>query len=126
MHRGEQVLRVVFHVSEAATPARRLLVVIKDITQDYLAQQRRHEFTSHVSHELKTPLTSISGYSELLAGGMFGTKDDAVELGGRIHQSALRMRELVDNILKLSRIESEDSPWNFEKVSLRHIIDDSW
>lgn len=126
VHRGEQVLRVVFHVSEAATPARRLLVVIKDITQDYLAQQRRHEFTSNVSHELKTPLTSISGYSELLAGGMFGTKDDAVELGGRIHQSALRMRELVDNILKLSRIESEDSPWNFEKVSLRQIIDDSW
>lgn len=126
VHRGEQVLRVVFHVSEAPIPAQRLLVVIKDITQDYLAQQRRHEFTSNVSHELKTPLTSISGYSELLAGGMFSTKDDAVELGGRIHQSALRMRELVDNILKLSRIESEQSPWTFEKVSLRQLIDDSW
>lgn len=126
VHRGERVLRVVFHVSEAATPSRRLLVVIKDITQDYLAQQRRHEFTSNVSHELKTPLTSISGYSELLAGGMFAAKDDAITLGSRIHQAALRMRELVDNILKLSRIESEDSPWTFEKVSMRQLIDDSW
>ncbi len=126
VHRGERVLRVVFHVSEAATPSRRLLVVIKDITQDYLAQQRRHEFTSNVSHELKTPLTSISGYSELLAGGMFAAKDDAIALGSRIHQAALRMRELVDNILKLSRIESEDSPWTFERVPLRQLIDDSW
>lgn len=126
LHKDNQHFRIVFHITEDDRYKGRLLIIISDITQSYLEQQRRHEFTSNVSHELKTPLTTISGYSEILAKGMYPNKDDATVLGGHIHTAALHMQELIDTILKLSRIEDGGSEVLFEKTSLRSVINSAW
>lgn len=115
LHKDNQHFHIVFHITEDDRYKGRLLIIISDITQSYLEQQRRHEFTSNVSHELKTPLTTISGYAEILAKGMYPNKEEATVLGGHIHTAARHMQELIDTILKLSRIEDGVSAVTFEK-----------
>lgn len=126
LHKDNQHFRIVFHITEDDRYKGRLLIIISDITQSYLEQQRRHEFTSNVSHELKTPLTTISGYAEILAKGMYPNKEEATVLGGHIHTAARHMQELIDTILKLSRIEDGVSAVTFEKTSLRSVVNSAW
>ncbi len=64
----------------------------------------RQEFTANVSHELKTPLTSISGYAELIASGM-ASKKKARHFAAEIHGSAKRLLVLINDILQLSELE---------------------
>lgn len=82
-----------------------IAVVLFDITQAEQAEQRRREFTANVSHELKTPLQSISGYSELLKCGM--TKPEDVQpFAGRIYSEAQRLITLVEDIINLSHLDA--------------------
>lgn len=64
----------------------------------------RQEFTANVSHELKTPLTSISGYAELIANGM-ASKKEGRHFAGEIHQNAQRLLTLINDILQLSELD---------------------
>jgi len=77
----------------------------------------RQEFTANVSHELKTPLTSISGYSELIENGM-ANEQDTLRFGKEIHRSANRLLTLIDDILRLSELDASSEPDNFEPVDL--------
>lgn len=79
----------------------------------------RQEFTANVSHELKTPLTSISGYSELIENGM-ASVEDMQRFGGEIHKNAKRLLILINDILRLSELDdsSKDSNHAFEAVDL--------
>lgn len=70
-------------------------------------KQIRQEFFSNASHELKTPITSIRGYVELLESGMAQDPDTAHDFLGRIKKEAMRMTNLVDDILMISRLESQ-------------------
>ena len=76
------------------------------------AQQLRREFTANVSHELKTPLHTISGSAELLANGMV-KEEDIPDFSRRIYTEAQRMIRLVEDILKLSRLDEgvENGKW---------------
>lgn len=77
----------------------------------------RQEFTANVSHELKTPLTAISGYSELIENGMVN-EQDTMRFGKEIHRSANRLLTLIDDILRLSELDSSSESGNFEQVDL--------
>ena len=68
----------------------------------------RQEFTANVSHELKTPLTSISGYSELIESGMAGG-DDAKRFATEIHKSSQRLLTLINDIIKISELDATSS-----------------
>ena len=68
-------------------------------------EKQRAEFTANVSHELKTPLTSISGYAELLESGI-AKPEDMKDFGHKIHKEAARMIDLVADILELSDLDS--------------------
>ena len=68
-------------------------------------EQRRREFTANVSHELKTPLQSISGYSELLKCGM-AKPEDTAPFAGRIYSEAQRLIALVEDIINLSHLDA--------------------
>lgn len=90
----------------------------KDLVKSSMLRQ---EFTANVSHELKTPLTSISGYSELIENGM--AKDqDAVRFAGEIHQNANRLLTLINDILQLSELDTRDFSDDFEKVNLSDTV----
>lgn len=80
----------------------------------------RQEFTANVSHELKTPLTSISGYSELIESGMAGG-DDAKRFATEIHKSSQRLLTLINDIIKISELDATSSDEAFESVNLYEI-----
>lgn len=81
------------------------------------SSQMRQEFTANVSHELKTPLTSISGYSELIETGM-ATEADVHHFATEIHKNSNRLLTLINDIIRLSELDvSEDAPL-MEKIDL--------
>ena len=80
----------------------------------------RQEFTANVSHELKTPLTSISGYSELIESGM-ASGDDAKRFATEIHKSSQRLLTLINDIIRISELDATSSDEAFESVNLYEI-----
>ena len=79
--------------------------------------QMRQEFTANVSHELKTPLTAISGYAELIASGMT-SGEDTIHFANEIHSNAERLQSLINDIIKLSELDDDDLKLEFETVDL--------
>lgn len=77
----------------------------------------RRDFTANVSHELKTPLTSISGYAEMIETGMAKPEDMQV-FGKRIHRESMRLLRLIEDILKISQLESNQLPKDLEDVDI--------
>lgn len=85
--------------------------------------QMRQEFTANVSHELKTPLTSISGYAELIGSGM-ANESDTIHFANEINHNANRLLTLINDILKLSELDETDMEIKFEPVDLLEIAKD--
>lgn len=77
----------------------------------------RQEFTANVTHELKTPLTSISGYAELIERGM-ASGEDVIRFAGGIHQSAQRLLHLINDIIRLSELDDSREESMAERVNL--------
>lgn len=77
----------------------------------------RQEFTANVSHELKTPLTAISGYAELIENGM-ATSEHASAFAAEIHKSSNRLLKLIDDIIRLSQLDSPKVQIEYEQVDL--------
>lgn len=87
-------------------------------------KQIRQEFFSNASHELKTPITSVRGYVELLESGMAlddETKNDFLK---RIKKEVMRMTSLVDDILMISRLESRGAKSDIVPIRVRDLVDD--
>ncbi len=92
--------------------------MIREQHQDIIRNARmRQEFTANVSHELKTPLTSISGYAELIETGM-ASDEDVVRFARGIHNSANRLLTLINDIIRLSELDSGESEEPFETLNL--------
>lgn len=109
------------HAAAIGTPEKMsgVAVVLFDITQSEQAEQRRREFTANVSHELKTPLQSISGYSELLMRGM-AKPEDVQPFAGRIYGETQRLISLVEDIINLSRLD-EGTGYQWSNANLLEI-----
>ena len=87
------------------------------------AEAMRREFSANVSHELKTPLMSISGYAELMMNGMVD-QDKVPEFSGRIYHEASRLSSLVSDIIQLSRLDEKNSDMPFEAVDIYELAED--
>ena len=83
----------------------------------------RRDFTANVSHELKTPLTSISGYAEIIKNGI-AKEEDTVRLAGKIYDESQRLITLVGDIIKLSRLDSQELPIEIERFDLYEVCQD--
>ena len=83
----------------------------------------RKEFSANVSHELKTPLTSISGYAEIMKSGMVN-REDMIVFSERIYKEASRMIALIDDIIKLSRLDEDSVEVEREEVDLYEMCQD--
>jgi len=92
--------------SESRTEISGVILFLMDVTEQQRAQKSREEFSANVSHELKTPLTSISGFAELMASGMASSSDDVKMFSGLIRKESSRLLSLIDDIIRLSRIEA--------------------
>lgn len=82
-----------------------------------LLEKQKKQFTANISHELKTPLTSIAGYAELIENGM-ADENDIKPFANTIRKQALRMVNLAEDIIKLSQLEEQDNEILFESVNL--------
>ncbi len=100
----ERALRVL------ASPASNgCILLLSDVTEQQENERMRREFTANVSHELKTPLTSISGYAELIESGM-ARQEDVPRFAGIISSECARLLALVDDIISLSRLDEGAVP----------------
>lgn len=103
------------------TVIRGLIILLWDITQKYEAEQMRKEFSGNVSHELKTPLTSISSYAELMKNDMVKA-EDRQRFAQHIYDETQRMIALVEDILKLSRLDEKVELHPREDLDLLSVV----
>lgn len=100
------------------------VAVLHDITREKEISQMKNDFVGHVSHELKTPLASITAYAEMLVDGEAGDEETRKEFYSVIQNQAKRLNRLIDDILNTSRIESGLIKINKEPVSLAILIEE--
>lgn len=96
------------------------VIVIIDITETMRRELMRREFTANVSHELKTPLTSISGFAELMkAGGI--DENTVVDFSSSIYKEAQRLINLVSDIIKISKLDENEACFEWDNTDLYEI-----
>ena len=93
------------------------VLLIVDVTEREQAEQQRQEFTANVSHELKTPLTSIMGYAEIIETGI-AKPTDVVPFAGKIRTEAQRLLSLIEDIIRLSQLDAGGEAIPFEPIAL--------
>ena len=93
------------------------VIVILDVTEKEQRERLRREFTANVSHELKTPLTSILGTAEILRNGLV-KPEDIPHFAGNIHRETERLIGLVNDIIKLSRLDEGGGMGQWEPIDL--------
>lgn len=98
-------------------------VLVMDVTEREQRERLRQEFSANVSHELKTPLTSISGFAELMKEGMV-PEDKVKEFAGDIYRESQRLIALVDDIIRLSKLDENTKPFEPESVDLYELSDE--
>jgi len=93
-------------------------IQVEELTLEHDRQDKlRREFTANVSHELKTPLTSISGYAEIMKNGMVDAEHVTL-FSERIHNESRRLITLVEDIIKLSQLEGKELPYSLMEIDL--------
>ncbi|HIZ65091.1 MAG TPA: PAS domain-containing protein [Candidatus Blautia pullicola] len=97
------------------------VILILDVTEKMNGEKMRREFTANVSHELKTPLTSISGFAEIISDG-FVRPEDTKKFAGRIFNEAQRLITLVNDVIKISQLDEGKLPYERESVDLYETV----
>ncbi len=99
------------------------VIIIIDITEKEKREALRREFSANVSHELKTPLTSISGYAEIMKSGMV-KGDDMVKFADIIYTEARRLINLVGDIIKVSKLDEDNVQLEETVVNIKGLTED--
>ena len=94
------------------------VILLVDVTEKVEREQLRREFSANVSHELKTPLTSISGFAEIMQ------DEDVKVFAGRIYKEAQRLIRLVGDVIRISRLDEGGLPYQWEKLDLYSLTHD--
>ena len=89
-----------------------IILFLVDVTESVQNEQIRRDFSANVSHELKTPLTTIKGFGEMLDNGIFTESADIKKYGGMIYRESERLLFLINDIIRLSEIEEQDHLMN--------------
>lgn len=93
------------------------VLLLMNETEKIQRENLRREFSANVSHELKTPLTSISGFAEIIQDG-FVKEEDIKKFAGRIYREAQRLIQLVDDTIKISQLDEGENPYEWENTDL--------
>lgn len=109
-------------VMDNASPAGTVILVL-DISDRAAAEQMRREFSANVSHELKTPLTSILGYAEIMRDGV-AKPEDTKRFAAKIHEEAQSLMSLIDDIIRLSQLDEKAPLPELMPVDLKQICTD--
>ena len=99
------------------------VLLLMNETEKIQRENLRREFSANVSHELKTPLTSISGFAEIIQDG-FVKDEDIKKFAGRIYKEAQRLIQLVEDTIKVSQLDEDVNPYEWEQVDLYGVVKD--
>jgi two-component system phosphate regulon sensor histidine kinase PhoR len=100
-----------------------MALLVFDVTQQVNAEAGRREFTSNVTHELKTPLTSIVGYAEIMQDGL-AKPEDMQAFAGRIYDEAKRLIAMIEDILRLAKLDEEQAAPPTQRIFLKRLCED--
>ena len=95
------------------------VVLLVNVTEKLERESLRREFSANVSHELKTPLTSISGFAEIMQGGL--VKEDIPKFAGRIYKESQRLLQLVEDVIQISQLDEEKTSYVWETVDVYQV-----
>lgn len=101
-----------------------IIILLQDVTEHQKLESMRKEFVANVSHELKTPLTTIKSYTETLLDGVIDDRDLSVNFLQVVDSETERMARLVRDLLQLSGLDFQQSKWNKKAVDLKKIIEE--
>lgn len=121
---GSQVYQIFANPVMIENQVNGAVIVMLDITEKEKREEMRREFTSNVSHELKTPLTTISGISEMFMSGMIAVAD-IPKFAKNIHDESTRLLNLINDIIKLSRLDEANIPDSKEEVNLADLAEET-
>ncbi|MHB1043672.1 MAG: two-component system histidine kinase PnpS [Eubacteriales bacterium] len=102
-----------------------VVALLRDITERRKLEEMRSDFVANVSHELRTPLTSIRGFAETLLDGAMEDPELARSFLGIINTETERLTRLIDELLNLSRIESQESVLKIQLVEIGPLIENA-
>ena len=117
---GKRVYQIIASPVTKHSVVKGAMILFVDITEKRMAEKMRQEFSANVSHELKTPLTSISGFAELLQNNIVRPADVPV-FAGKIYKEAQRLISLVQDIMRLSQLDEHNSSFMKEPLCLSPI-----
>ena len=118
--RGEKIYRVFFSPVNTASDSGGVIILLFDVTSTALSEKLRREFSANVSHELKTPLTTIHGYSQIIASGI-ARQEDITSFAQKIEKESTRMINLIGDIMRLSKLDENDSAVEKTHFSLKKV-----
>ena len=96
------------------------VVLLVNVTEKLERESLRREFSANVSHELKTPLTSISGFAEIMQGGLVKC-EDIPQFAGRIYKESHRLLQLVEDVIQISQLDEEKTSYTWEPVDVYQV-----
>ena len=96
------------------------VVLLVNVTEKLERESLRREFSANVSHELKTPLTSISGFAEIMQGGLVKC-EDIPQFAGRIYKESQRLLQLVEDVIQISQLDEEKTSYTWELVDVYQV-----
>lgn len=96
------------------------VVLLVNVTEKLERESLRREFSANVSHELKTPLTSISGFAEIMQGGLVKC-EDIPQFAGRIYKESQRLLQLVEDVIQISQLDEEKTSYTWESVDVYQV-----
>ena len=117
---GEYVQLIANPVSRDDRVVGAVLLLVNE-TEKVERENLRREFSANVSHELKTPLTSISGFAEIIQDGIV-QGEDVQKFAGRIYREAQRLIQLVEDTIKISQLDEGENPYEWEKVDAYAVV----
>ena len=123
---GERIYQVIANAVSDPEDTEDLLgavILVLDVTEREEQEKYRREFTANVSHELKTPLTSISGIAEIMKNGIV-RQEDIPHFAGKIYDESQRLITLIGDIIRLSQLDENEVPLEREQVDMLELARD--
>lgn len=121
IHQDDKILNFIFSKVEQNKREIGYVILLVDETKEKLLEIQRSEFSANVSHELKTPLTSINGYAEMLMAGLV-KEEDTEKFAGIIYEEGKHLLSMIEDIIKISKLDEEKTALEKEDIDLVSLV----
>ena len=123
LHLGNEAIQMIANPVTREHKVVGAVLLLMNETEKVEREQLRREFSANVSHELKTPLTSISGFAEIIQDGLVRA-EDIKKYAGRIYDEAQRLITLVEDTIKVSQLDEGENPYEWEQLDAYAVVKD--